>query len=75
MYYYKALKMLDFLDLALEISIQRGCQALAATALRPKKAENHNLDLPSRSHLNTERCGVDILLENNEYAKALMKFT
>ena len=74
-YYYKALKMLAFLDLASEMSIQRGCQALAAAVSRPKEGENHNWDFPSRSHLNTERCGVDILLESNEDAKALMKFT
>ena len=75
MYYYKALKMLDFLNLESEMSIQRDCQALAATKLRPREGENHNWDFPSISHLNTERCGVDILLESNEDAKALMKFT
>ena len=42
MYYYKALKLLAFLDSASEIAIQRGCQALAAAALRPREGENHN---------------------------------
>jgi len=75
MYYYKALKMLAFLDSASEESIQRGCQALAMAASMPREGENHNWDLPPRQHPNTERCGVDILLKSNEDAKALMKFT
>ena len=52
-YYYKALKMLDFLDLASEMSIQRGCQALAVVASIFREGENHNWDLPSISDLNT----------------------
>ena len=57
------------------MSIQRDCQELAVAASRPREGENQNWDLPSRSHLNTERCGVGILLKINEHDKALMKFT
>ncbi|GLJ16179.1 hypothetical protein SUGI_0270170 [Cryptomeria japonica] len=67
MYYYKALKMLAFLDSASEMDIQKGFQKLVATASRPMDGVNENMNVPSQWHPNSEGSGAD--------ASALLKFT
>ncbi|KAF8031161.1 hypothetical protein BT93_D0383 [Corymbia citriodora subsp. variegata] len=78
MYYYRALKMLSFLDSASETDIRMGTQNIASHhSLR----SNGSLNGPPSIHMSASRMlgrassGVSLLLKGSENACALMKFT
>ncbi|MQL80835.1 hypothetical protein Taro_013296 [Colocasia esculenta] len=77
MYYYRALKMLAFLDSASEMDIREGSRELASlgSSMRSEDgAGNSNRSLPSRN-LSRASSGVGLLFKGHEYGTALMKFT
>ncbi|GMG98580.1 hypothetical protein Nepgr_000420 [Nepenthes gracilis] len=75
MYYYRALKMLAFLDSASEVDIREGAQELASMG--------HGIGLdgfgsqraPSSRSLSRVSSSVSTLYKGHEYGTALMKFT
>ncbi|KAJ4836128.1 Callose synthase 11 [Turnera subulata] len=80
MYYYRALKMLSFLDSASEMDIRTGTQELSSHhswSLR----QNRSLDGPNSVKPPTPRklarasSNVSLLFKGHEYGSALMKFT
>ena len=77
MYYYKALKMLAFLDSASEVDIRDGSMELASVGSRRDVAADGLLDFqfPSSRHLSRDSSGVSTLFKGHEYGAALMKFT
>ncbi|XP_057949301.1 callose synthase 11-like [Malania oleifera] len=78
MYYYRALKMLAFLDSASEMDIREGSQGLAPyTSLKQNNGlASPGLGRPPYSrHLNRATSGVSLLFKGHEYVSALMKFT
>lgn len=78
MYYYRALKMLAFLDSASEMDIRDGSQQLASHS---SSKRNRGLDglrsemQPSSGNLRKIGSGVSLLFKGHEYGSALMKFT
>eukprot|EP01018_Ginkgo_biloba_P024102 Gb_37962 [translate_table: standard] len=77
MYYYKALKMLAFLDSASEMDIREGFKELVATASGSREDANglNSQSFPSGRSLSSESSGVGMLFKDHEHATALMKFT
>ncbi|OVA14927.1 Glycosyl transferase [Macleaya cordata] len=79
MYYYKALKMLAFLDSASEMDIREGSQELSAVgSMRQDGRFVDGLDSgrePSSRNLSRASSGVDLLFKGHEYGTALMKYT
>ncbi|KAK1286036.1 Callose synthase 12 [Acorus calamus] len=77
MYYYRALKMLAFLDGASEIDIRDGSRELAS--VNSMRRENNGLDGSTRSissrSLSRASSGVSTLFKGHEYGTALMKYT
>ncbi|KAI6703749.1 hypothetical protein NL676_012885 [Syzygium grande] len=78
MYYYRALKILSFLDSASETDITMGTQSIASHhSLR----SNGSLNGPPSIHMQASRSldrapsGVSLLFKGSENACALMKFT
>lgn len=67
MYYYRALKMLSFLDTASEMDIREG-PAVGLNGL-------HSGRLPTTRNLSRATSGINILFKGHEYGSALMKFT
>ncbi|KAL5989460.1 Callose synthase 12 [Asimina triloba] len=79
MYYYKALKMLAFLDSASEMDIREGSRELAAVGSMRQDNSFDGLGssaraLSSRSVSRTNS-GINMLFKGHEYGTALMKFT
>lgn len=75
MYYYRALKMLAFLDSASEMDIRMGSQELASHG---SSSHNRSLDgpgLPPSKKLLRAESGVRLLFKGHEYGSAMMKFT
>ncbi|KAG8635367.1 hypothetical protein MANES_16G027432v8 [Manihot esculenta] len=78
MYYYRALKMLSYLDSASEIDMRMGTQELAS---HHSSKKIHSLDglnsvkPPSSPKLDRASSGVSLLFKGHEYGNALMKFT
>ncbi|XP_059670886.1 callose synthase 11-like [Cornus florida] len=78
MYYYRALKMLAFLDSASEMDIHQRSQEIASLG---SVRQNSNLDglgngaAPASRNLNRASTGVSLLFKGNEFGYALMKFT
>ncbi|KAJ9136168.1 hypothetical protein P3X46_033272 [Hevea brasiliensis] len=78
MYYYRALKMLSYLDTATEIDIRMGTQELAS---HHSSRQNRSLDglnsvkPPSSQKLGRAGSSVSLLFKGHEYGSALMKFT
>ncbi|KAH7546004.1 hypothetical protein FEM48_Zijuj01G0154900 [Ziziphus jujuba var. spinosa] len=78
MYYYRALKMLAFLDSASEMDIKDGSQQIASHS---SSKRNRGLDglrsgmQPSSENLRKMGSGVSLLFKGHEYGSALMKFT
>ncbi|PKA57498.1 Callose synthase 12 [Apostasia shenzhenica] len=68
MYYYKALKILTFLDFASEIDIKEGSSELSVLGSSKK---NGAVDSVNLSRANS---GVSLLFKGHEYATALMKY-
>ncbi|OAY76767.1 Callose synthase 12 [Ananas comosus] len=79
MYYYKALKMLAFLDSASEIDIKDGSRELASIGSFRQEVDSYGLGdadrLPSSRNLSRASSGVSLLFKGHEYGTALMKYT
>ncbi|XP_048141589.1 callose synthase 11-like isoform X2 [Rhodamnia argentea] len=79
MYYYRALKMLSFLDSASEMDIRMGTQNIASH--HSLRSSNGSLNGPPSIHMSASRMldrapsGVSLLFKGSENACALMKFT
>ncbi|XP_042501433.1 callose synthase 12-like [Macadamia integrifolia] len=72
MYYYKALKMLAFLDSASEMDIRAGSQELASlNSTKLDGSMNDTSRSPSSRNLSTESSGVN---QGHEYETAMMKY-
>ncbi|MED6107161.1 Callose synthase 12 [Stylosanthes scabra] len=74
MYYYRALKMLVFLDSASEMDIREGARELVTMrqdSLGGMSAEKS----PSSRSLSRASSSVSLLFKGHEYGTALMKFT
>ncbi|GAB2242531.1 hypothetical protein Droror1_Dr00019306 [Drosera rotundifolia] len=76
MYYYRALKMLAFLDSASEIDIREGAQELASmgNSARLDAVGGSLRSLSSRS-LSRASSSVSMYYKGHEYGTAVMKFT
>ncbi|KAG5114398.1 hypothetical protein JHK82_037667 [Glycine max] len=74
MYYYKALKLLAFLDSASEIETQEGARELVP--LNQENSNGSNLERsPSPMTLSKASSSASLLFKGHEYGTALMKFT
>ncbi|KAA8524390.1 hypothetical protein F0562_010819 [Nyssa sinensis] len=69
MYYYRALKMLAFLDSASEMDIRESSRELAS--MRQSSSERS----PSTRSLSRADSSVSLLFKGHEYGTALLKFT
>nr|KYP62921.1 Callose synthase 11 [Cajanus cajan] len=75
MYYYRALKMLAFLDLANEMDVKQGSEHIVSHG---STNQNSSLNgLPSDRHVNLRPAdsSVSMLFKGHEYGSALMKFS
>ncbi|POO00070.1 Glycosyl transferase [Trema orientale] len=78
MYYYRALKMLAFLDSASEEDIKEGSQQIASHGSAKRHRGFNGLQSgtpPSSRNLGRAVSGVSLLFKGHEYGSALMKFT
>uniref|UniRef100_A0A7N0R990 1,3-beta-glucan synthase n=1 Tax=Kalanchoe fedtschenkoi TaxID=63787 RepID=A0A7N0R990_KALFE len=77
MYYYRALKMLAFLDLASEMDIREGSERVASHVSMNKSwgLDGIGKDKPPTKKLNRTTTGVSLLFKGHEFGTALMKFT
>ncbi|KAK4783366.1 hypothetical protein SAY86_007740 [Trapa natans] len=83
MYYYRALKMLSFLDMASEMDIRIGSHDIASHhSLRHSRSNGNSLlnsvqtvPTPQNQNLNRATSGVGLLFKGNEHGTAMMKFT
>ncbi|CAI0456856.1 unnamed protein product [Linum tenue] len=78
MYYYRALKMLAYLDSASEVDIRAGTQEIASH--HSSRRNNRQLggaggERPSLRKLGRATSTVGLLFKGHEYGSALMKFT
>lgn len=74
MYYYRALKMLVFLDSASEMDIREGARELGS--MRRDSLDGFNSERsPSSKRLSRTNSSVSLLFKGHEYGTALMKFT
>ncbi|KAK7312806.1 hypothetical protein VNO77_36953 [Canavalia gladiata] len=74
MYYYRALKMLTFLDSASEMDIREGARELVS--MRRDNLDSFNSERsPSSKSLNRASSSVSLLFKGHECGTALMKFT
>ncbi|KAF7805934.1 callose synthase 12-like [Senna tora] len=74
MYYYRALKMLAFLDSASEMDIREGSRELGS--MRRDSLDGFNTERsPSSRSLSRASSSVSLLFKGHEYGTALMKFT
>lgn len=72
MYYYRALKMLAFLDSASEVDIKEGAQELGS--MRRDDGIGSERSLSSKS-LSRSGSAMSLLFKGHEYGTALMKYT
>ncbi|KAH7857240.1 hypothetical protein Vadar_010462 [Vaccinium darrowii] len=78
MYYYRALKMLAFLDSASEVDIRRGSQEIASFGSLEQHSGLNGINPgnpPASRNLDRATTGVSILFKGNEFGCALMKYT
>ncbi|KAH6829081.1 glucan synthase-like 1 [Perilla frutescens var. hirtella] len=77
MYYYRALKMLSFLDSASEIDIRQGSQDISSVgSLRNNRSINiQGSGAPISQTLRRAGSSVSLLFKGNEFGVALMKYT
>lgn len=74
MYYYRALKMLAFLDSASEMDIREGSRELGS--MRRDSLDDYNSERsPSTRSLSRTSSSVNLLFKGHEYGTALMKYT
>lgn len=75
MYYYRALKMLAFLDSASEMDIREGARELGSMR-RNDSMDHYSSEMsPSGRSLSRSSSSVSLLFKGHEYGTALMKFT
>ncbi|XP_041008978.1 callose synthase 12-like [Juglans microcarpa x Juglans regia] len=74
MYYYRALKMLAFLDSASEMDIREGSRELGSMRRDELDGYSSERSLSSRN-LGRTSSSVNLLFKGHEYGTALMKFT
>ncbi|GLT35126.1 hypothetical protein SLA2020_096050 [Shorea laevis] len=75
MYYYRALKMLAFLDSASEMDIREGARELGSIR-RHGSFDGYNSERsPSSRSLSRASSSVGLLFRGHEYGTALMKYT
>ncbi|KAI4333962.1 hypothetical protein L6164_018708 [Bauhinia variegata] len=74
MYYYRALKMLAFLDSASEMDIREGSRELGSMRRESLDGFDSEKSLASKS-LGRANSSVSMLFKGHEYGTALMKFT
>lgn len=78
MYYYRALKMLAFLDSASEMDIRQGSQEIASLGSLRQDSRLDGLGggvVPTSQHLGRASSSVSLLFKGPEFGCALMKFT
>ncbi|KAL6975836.1 Callose synthase 12 [Sarracenia purpurea var. burkii] len=76
MYYYRALKMLAFLDSASEMDIREGSRELASMRQSGGSIDGFNSERsPSTRSLSRADSSVSLLFKGHEYGTALMKYT
>ncbi|XVF27644.1 hypothetical protein REPUB_Repub14bG0126000 [Reevesia pubescens] len=76
MYYYRALKMLSFLDSASEMDVRTGTQEIASHySLNRNRGLFDGTKSPTTKKLSRAVSGVSLLFKGHEYGCALMKFT
>ncbi|KAF8409240.1 hypothetical protein HHK36_005314 [Tetracentron sinense] len=77
MYYYRALKMLAFLDSASEMDITEGSKEIAFVGSRRRDSllDGSSGRGPSSQSLSGASSGVGLLFKGQEYGTALMKYT
>ncbi|OMO76428.1 Glycosyl transferase, family 48 [Corchorus capsularis] len=76
MYYYRALKMLSFLDSASEMDIRTGTQEISShLSLNRNRGLGDGIKPPTGKKLDRAVSGVSLLFKGHEYGCALMKFT
>ncbi|XP_058095823.1 callose synthase 12 [Magnolia sinica] len=79
MYYYKALKMLAFLDSASEMDIREGSRELAAVGSMRHDSSFDGLGSSARSpssrSMSRTSSSINLLFKGHEYGTALMKYT
>ncbi|CAK9181810.1 unnamed protein product [Ilex paraguariensis] len=78
MYYYRALKMLAFLDSASEMDIRQGSQEIASLGSLTQSNSLGGLGSgmpPTSRNLNRASSGVSLLYKGHEFGCALMKYT
>ncbi|KAL9236784.1 hypothetical protein vseg_011413 [Gypsophila vaccaria] len=81
MYYYRALKMLSFLDSASEMDIRAGCQQIASYGSLSRSNNWDSLGplgsmrFESSRNLTRAVSGVSLLYKGPEFGNAMMKFT
>ncbi|RDX82018.1 Callose synthase 12, partial [Mucuna pruriens] len=74
MYYYKALKLLAFLESASEVEIQEGARELVS--MKQDNSDGFNSERsPSPMSLSRASSSASLLFKGHEYGTALMKFT
>ncbi|KAI5387852.1 Callose synthase 12 [Lathyrus oleraceus] len=74
MYYYRALKMLTFLDSASEMDIREGSRELVS--VRQDNLDSFNSERsPYSKSLSRASSSVSLLFKGHEYGTAIMKFT
>ncbi|KAL8460435.1 hypothetical protein ACS0TY_032101 [Phlomoides rotata] len=79
MYYYRALKMLSFLDLASEMDVRQGSQNMSSIGSMNSGMNTQGYQASgapgSRNHLSRAGSSVSLLFKGQEFVVALMKFT
>ncbi|XAR66463.1 1,3-beta-glucan synthase [Bertholletia excelsa] len=78
MYYYRALKMLAFLDSASEVEIKQGSQDLFSLGSLRQNSFMNGVGLgnpPASRNLGRAASGVSLLFKGKEFGCAMMKFT
>lgn len=75
MYYYRALKMLAFLDSASEMDIREGARELGAIRGGGRLDSFSSERFPSSRSLSRASSSVSMLFKGHEYGTALMKYT
>lgn len=75
MYYYRALKMLAFLDSASEMDIREGSRELSSMRRDVGLDAFSSERSPSSRSLSRASSSVNLLLKGHEYGTALMKYT
>ncbi|CAI0461010.1 unnamed protein product [Linum tenue] len=75
MYYYRALKMLAFLDSASEMDIREGARELGSMRRDGRLDGLGSERLPSTRSLSRNSSSVSLLFKGHEYGTAMMKYT